>query len=72
MSATYISEPPSWRCTVCGRVGTVGRCCGVDTREPLNISAKTEAHRERFAKLFGIAPQVPANRVKEELNATQS
>jgi hypothetical protein len=21
-----------WRCTVCGRIGTVGRCCGEDTR----------------------------------------
>lgn len=22
-----------YRCTVCGRVGTVGRCCGLETRE---------------------------------------
>lgn len=22
-----------WRCTVCGRIGTVGRCCGEETRE---------------------------------------
>jgi len=24
-----------WRCTVCGRTGTVGRCCGEETREPV-------------------------------------
>ncbi|MBT9167232.1 MAG: hypothetical protein DDT19_00557 [Syntrophomonadaceae bacterium] len=23
-----------WRCTKCGRIGTVGRCCGENTREP--------------------------------------
>lgn len=23
-----------WRCTVCGQVSTVGRCCGEETREP--------------------------------------
>ena len=27
-------ETDLWRCTVCGRVGTVGRCCGEETREP--------------------------------------
>ena len=26
-------EADLWRCTVCGRVGTVGRCCGEETRE---------------------------------------
>src|SRR5690606_22114340 len=26
-------ETDLWRCTVCGRVGTVGRCCGEETRE---------------------------------------
>ena len=31
----------SYRCTVCGRVGTVGRCCGEETREPL-----TDVHSE--------------------------
>ena len=28
-------EPNFWRCTVCGRVGAVGRCCGEETREPV-------------------------------------
>ena len=27
-----------WRCTVCGRTGTVGRCCGEETREPVRAS----------------------------------
>jgi hypothetical protein len=26
-----------WRCTKCGRVGTVGRCCGEETREPAQL-----------------------------------
>jgi hypothetical protein len=57
MSGTCQYDEPQWRCTVCGKIGTVGRCCGVDTREPLNVAANDEAQRERFAKLFGIAPQ---------------
>lgn len=28
------NEADLWRCTVCGRLGTVGRCCGEETREP--------------------------------------
>lgn len=31
-----------YKCTVCGRVGTVGRCCGDETREPLNDLARDE------------------------------
>ena len=31
-----------WKCTVCGRVGRVGRCCGTDTRIPLNELARQE------------------------------
>jgi len=30
-------ETDLWRCTVCGRMGTVGRCCGEETRERANI-----------------------------------
>ena len=26
-------EERKFRCTKCGRIGTVGRCCGRDTRE---------------------------------------
>ena len=29
------NEADLWRCTVCGRIGTVGRCCGEDTRNPV-------------------------------------
>ena len=29
------NEADLWRCTVCGRIGSVGRCCGTDTREPV-------------------------------------
>jgi hypothetical protein len=27
------NENDAWKCTKCGRVGAVGRCCGEDTRE---------------------------------------
>lgn len=36
------ASEPQWRCTVCGQVGTVGRCCGRDTREPVNDAARAE------------------------------
>jgi hypothetical protein len=31
------SERAMWKCTQCGRIGLVGRCCGIDTREPVEI-----------------------------------
>ena len=34
MPCDAAKETDLWRCTVCGRVGTVGRCCGEETREP--------------------------------------
>jgi hypothetical protein len=37
-------QEPKWRCTICGRDGTVGRCCGLETREPLNDAARAEWH----------------------------
>lgn len=36
-SVDEVKEPDLWRCTVCGRVGTVGRCCGEETRERVNV-----------------------------------
>ena len=30
-------ETDLWRCTVCGRFGTVGRCCGEETRERVTM-----------------------------------
>jgi|GEM_PF-4919603 len=50
-------EPNLWRCTVCGRIGTVGRCCGEETREPVRApnvrtqpapTAAQEHEDERF------------------------
>lgn len=29
------NESDLWRCTECGRIGSVGRCCGDETREPV-------------------------------------
>lgn len=37
-----MKEEPLYRCTVCGRVGTVGRCCGLETREPLTPECQPE------------------------------
>lgn len=34
-----------WRCTVCGRTGTVGRCCGEETREPVRASNASSTRR---------------------------
>ena len=34
-----------YKCTVCGREGRVGRCCGAETRIPLNKLAKEEQER---------------------------
>jgi hypothetical protein len=33
------SNEQLWRCTVCGQIGTVGRCCWRDTREPVGGTA---------------------------------
>ena len=41
-SVDEVKEPDLWRCTVCGRVGTVGRCCGEETREPANHAVRSE------------------------------
>ena len=36
-------EDDTWyKCTVCGREGRVGRCCGDETRIPLNRLAEEE------------------------------
>ena len=39
-----------FRCTICGTVGTVGRCCGRDTRVPLNEAAYAEIIAEEQCK----------------------
>lgn len=39
-----------YRCTVCGREGRVGRCCGDETRIPLNALAKKEQATIQGAK----------------------
>lgn len=41
-SVEEMKAPDLWRCTVCGRVGTVGRCCGEETREPVNHAVLSE------------------------------
>jgi predicted metal-binding protein len=40
------NEDTLFVCTKCGRTGSVGRCCGNDTREPLNELAKQEVAKE--------------------------
>ena len=46
-------EDDTWyKCTICGREGRVGRCCGDETRIPLNKLAKEEQRNNRFAMNF--------------------
>jgi len=44
---TTSNESDLWRCTECGRIGSVGRCCGDETREPV---------RTPNAELWGATP----------------
>ena len=44
-----LADDTQWRCTACGRIGTVGRCCGLDTRIPLNELARQEEQRIKSA-----------------------
>lgn len=41
-----LDSDTQFRCTVCGGIGTVGRCCGRDTREPMNSQARAEIEEE--------------------------
>jgi len=43
------NEADLWRCTVCGRIGTVGRCCGEDTRNPVRAPNASLTGRSRLA-----------------------
>ena len=73
-------ETDLWRCTVCGRVGTVGRCCGEETRERVNMEqllAEVYALREALAAMvlwfpsadtylrLGFDPSAPMEALKE-------
>lgn len=46
MNKPKAEDDSQFRCTVCGQIGTVGRCCGLDTREPLNNLARAEIAAE--------------------------
>lgn len=65
-------ETDLWRCTVCGRVGTVGRCCGEETRERANmgsLQAEIEALRaemERLREIREAAVDVMGNAIRQE------
>lgn len=39
-----MKETDLWRCTVCGRFGAVGRCCGEETRERANLEQLLTEH----------------------------
>lgn len=50
-----------WRCTVCGQVSTVGRCCGEETREPWRpIRRKDEEETRRIEAVADRAEQLEA------------
>jgi hypothetical protein len=46
-----MDNEPMYRCTICGREGSVGRCCGDDTRIPLNDAAEKEMHDIRMRQI---------------------
>ena len=46
-----ITDDTQWQCTVCGRIGRVGRCCGHETRKPINEAASEEERRIKSAEL---------------------
>ncbi len=49
-------ETNLWRCTVCGRIGTVGRCCGEETREPaVSVQPGPLAHPSVFHYAASVA-----------------
>jgi hypothetical protein len=48
-STNLIADDTQWQCTVCGRIGRVGRCCGNETRKPLNEAAREEERRIKSA-----------------------
>lgn len=58
------NDHDSWfRCTICGKEGTVGRCCGDDTRIPLNQKAVEELGlirdaAKKNAVLISAAPEM--------------
>jgi len=54
-SEPLLADDSQFLCTVCGQVGSVGRCCGLDTREPLNDLARAElaAEEKRKANVKG-------------------
>lgn len=43
------NESDLWRCTECGRIGSVGRCCGDETREPVRTPNADLSGRTRSA-----------------------
>ena len=50
-SVDEVKEPDLWRCTVCGRFGTVGRCCGEETRERANMEQLLEENEQLRAEV---------------------
>ena len=44
---TMIKNDTWYKCTICGREGRVGRCCGDETRIPLNnLAEKEQKHNQ--------------------------
>lgn len=59
------NESDLWRCTVCGRTGTVGRCCGEETREPVRAP---NAELRRAVNSNELLAGVPTNREESSWN----
>lgn len=43
---TETQNDTQYLCTVCGRIGSVGRCCGLETRIQVNDAAIEESYNK--------------------------
>lgn len=66
-----MSDDTLYKCTVCGRVGSVGRCCGDETRIPLNEKAREEQSGLKQKKQIKGKAMSEKKKVIQALSAAQ-
>jgi len=63
------TEDTRYQCTVCGRIGSVGRCCGIETRIAINDAARAEQRAPRQYGPYPHACKVLAQKAEELLHS---